>query len=124
MMLGWCAGGAVRFAAAAPELVLGEGIESTLSVSQATGKPAWATLSTSGLKAVRLPPEVTTVIIAADADEAGERAAQEAARRFIAEGRTAKIARPPVGMDFNDLLQMPAGVAVISDQRRRMKANG
>ena len=44
------------------------------------------------------------------------------ARRFIAEGRTVKIARPPKGMDFNDLLQVPPGVAVISDQRRR--ANG
>ncbi len=124
MMLGRCAGGAVRFASAAPELVLGEGIESTLSVSQATGKPAWATLSTSGLRAIRLPPEVETVIIAADGDEPGEEAAQEAARRFIAEGRTAKIARPPIGFDFNDLLQMADGVAVISDHRRRMKANG
>ena len=53
---------------------------------------------------------VETVIIAADADEAGEVAAQAAARRFIAEGRTAKIARPPQGMDFNDLLLKPENV--------------
>ena len=97
--------------------------ESTLSVAQSTGKPAWATLSTSGLKAVRLPPEVETVIIAADGDDPGEEAAQEAARRFIAEGRTVKIARPPVGFDFNDLIQLPAGVAVITDKRRRDKAD-
>ena len=124
MMLGKCAGGAVRLAPAGPELVLSEGIETALSVQQGTGLPVWATLSTSGLRSIILPPEVETVIIAADGDEAGEEAAQEAARRFIAEGRTVKIARPPRGMDFNDLLQMPDGVAVISDQRRRMKANG
>ena len=124
MMLGKCAGGAVRLAPAGPELVLSEGIETSLSVQQATGLPVWATLSTSGLRSIILPPEVETVIIAADADEPGEKAAQEAARRFIAEGRKVKIARPPQGMDFNDLLQMPDGVAVISDQRRRMKANG
>ena len=124
MMIGRCGGGAVRLAPAGPELVLSEGIESGLSVQQATNKPVWATLSTSGLRSVILPPEVETVIIAADADEPGEEAAQKAAKRFLAEGRTVKIARPPQGMDFNDLLNMPGGVAVISDHRRRMKANG
>ncbi len=122
MMIGRCGGGAVRLAPAGPELVLSEGIETGLSVQQATNKPVWATLSTSGLRSVILSPVVTTVIIAADADEPGEKAAQEAARQFIAEGRTVKIARPPKGMDFNDLLQLPPDVAVISDQRRR--ANG
>ena len=124
MMTGRCAGGAVRLAPTGPELVIAEGIETALSVQQAAGKPTWAALSTSGMCSIILPPEVETVIIAADGDEPGEKAAQEAARRFIAEGRMVKIARPPRGMDFNDLLQMPDGVAVISDQRRRMKANG
>ena len=93
-------------------------------VQQATGLPVWATLSTSGLRTVILPPEVKTVIIAADADGPGEKAAQEAAQRFIAEGRTVKIARPPRGMDFNDLLLMPENVEFISDHRRREKVNG
>ena len=122
MMIGRCGSGAVRLAPAEPELVLAEGVETGLSVQQATNKPVWVTLSTSGLRSVILPPEVETVIIAADADEPGEEAAQKAAKRFLAEGRTVKIARPPKGMDFNDLLQVPPGVAVISDQRRR--ANG
>ncbi len=122
MMIGRCGGGAVRLAPAGPELVVSEGIETGLSVQQATGLPVWATLSTSGLRAIILPPEVKTAIIAADADEPGEKAAQKAAKRFLTEGRTVKIARPPKGMDFNELLQVPTGVAVISDQRRR--ANG
>ena len=110
MMLGPCSGGAVRLAAAGEELLLAEGIETALSVLQATGKPTWACLSTSGLKAIILPPEVKTVTIAADGDGAGEKAAQEAARRFYTEGRKVKIARPPDGMDFNDLLMKPGNV--------------
>ena len=113
MMLGPCTGGAVRLAAhagAGAELVLAEGIETALSVLQATGKPTWACLSTSGLKAVILPPEVTIVTIAADGDEAGEKAALEAARRFYVGGRKVKIARAPDGMDFNDLLMKPGNV--------------
>ncbi len=104
--------------------MLSEGIETGLSVQQATGLPVWATLSTSGLRAVILPPATTVVTIAADGDEAGEVAAQAAARRFIAEGRTVKIARPPKGMDFNDVLLLPGNVGLISDHRRRMKTNG
>ena len=110
MMLGRCAGGAVRLAPAGPELIVGEGIESSFSVAQATGKPAWAALSTSGLKAVVLPTEVRTIIVAADGDDPGEKAAQEAARRFVAEGRAAKIARPTRGQDFNDMLMQPENV--------------
>ena len=110
MMIGRCGGGAVRLAPTGPELVLSEGLETGLSVQKATGLPIWATLSTSGLCSVILPPEVRTVIITADGDEPGEKAAQVAARRFIVEGRTVKIARPPQGMDFNDLLLKPENV--------------
>jgi hypothetical protein len=110
MALGLIGVGAVHLAATTEELVLAEGIETGLSVLQATGKPVWACLGTSGLKAVILPPEVKTVIIAADADEAGEKAAQDAARRFYLEGRDVKIARPPAGMDWNDVLQLPDNV--------------
>jgi DNA primase len=77
MALGPIGAGAVHLAAPTEELVLAEGIETALSVLQATGKPVWACLGTSGLKAVILPPEVKTVVIAADADEAGEKAAQD-----------------------------------------------
>ncbi len=39
MMIGRCGGGAVRLAPAGTELVLSEGIETGLSVQQATGRP-------------------------------------------------------------------------------------
>ena len=74
MMLGPCRGGAVRLAQARDVLMVGEGIETCLSVMRATGKPAWAALSTSGLRALDLPDTVREVIILADGDEAGEAA--------------------------------------------------
>ena len=111
MMLGPCQGGAVRFAQAEREMAIGEGIESSLSVLQVRPDlPVWATLSTSGLKAVWLPTEVESVIILADGDDPGEQAAQAAAQRFAAQGRQVRIARPPRGMDFNDRLLQPANV--------------
>jgi len=54
-----------------------------------------------------LPPRplASTVIIAADADPVGMQAAQDAAVRFVREGRRVRIAAPPTGTDFNDILQ-------------------
>ena len=51
MMLGPCRGGAVRLAEPGDVLMVGEGIETCLAAMQATGHPAWAALSTSGLRA-------------------------------------------------------------------------
>ena len=104
MMLGPCRGGAVRLAAAGEVLMIGEGIETCLAAMQATGHPAWAALSTSGLRALDLPKEVRDVIVLADGDEPGEAAARDCAWRWRREGRRVRIARPPQGMDFNDML--------------------
>jgi hypothetical protein len=104
MMLGPCRGGAVRLAISSAVVMVGEGIETCLAAMQATGLPAWAALSTSGLRALQLPPEVQEVIVLADGDELGEAAAQECAWRCRQEGRRACIARPPVGFDFSDML--------------------
>ena len=104
MMLGPCRGGAVRLAVPTGKLMVGEGIETCLAAMQATGSPAWAALSTSGLRTLLLPAEIDEVIVLADGDEPGEAAALDAARRWMREGRTVRIARPPTGMDFNDVL--------------------
>ena len=113
MMFGPCRGGAVRLAPAGETLMIGEGIETCLSVMQTAALPAWAALSTSGLRGLVLPPGVREVIVLADGDDPGEQAAQSAALRWTREGRTARIARPPQGLDFNDvLLGRVAGGAV------------
>lgn len=106
MMLGPCRGGAVRLAPPSEPLMIGEGIETCLAAMQATGYAAWAALSTSGLKTLDLPRSVADIIIIlADGDAPGEVAATVAASRWAREGRRVRIARAPVGMDFNDLLR-------------------
>lgn len=104
MMLGPCRGGAVRLAEPSDILMVGEGIETCLAAMQLMSKPAWAALSTSGLRSLVLPRSVLSVIVLADGDPPGEAAAQDCARRWKREGRRVQIARPPSGMDFNDLL--------------------
>lgn len=104
MMLGPSRGGVVRLAAVGRLLMIGEGIETCLSTMQATRLPAWAALSTSGLRAAELPAEIAQIIILADGDAPGEAAAQDCAARWSAEGRRVSIARPPSGHDFNDVL--------------------
>lgn len=104
MMLGPCRGGAVRLGTVGPLVMVGEGIETCLAAMAATGFPGWAALSTSGLRSVELPASVSEVVILADGDDPGEAAAADCARRLQREGRHVRIARPPRGMDFNDVL--------------------
>jgi putative DNA primase/helicase len=108
MMLGPCRGGAVRLGEPGDMLMIGEGIETCLAAMQATGNAAWAALSTSGLRSLDLPRDVRDVIVLADGDDPGEAAARDCARRWKREGRRVRIARPPQGMDFNDLLTVGA----------------
>ena len=106
LMLGPVKGGAVHFAEPIPgqPLFVGEGIETCLSAMQARPCPTWAALSTSGLRSLVLPNSIRTrIVILADGDEPGDAAAQACRARWMAEGRRVGIARPPRGMDFNDL---------------------
>ena len=105
MMLGPCRGGVVRLGEPDAVLMIGEGIETCLSAMQAVGNAAWAALSTSGLRSLDLPRGVRDVIVLADGDEPGEAAARDCAQRWKREGRRVRIARPPQGMDFNDMLK-------------------
>lgn len=115
-MAGACAGGAVRLAPVNDHLVVAEGIETGLSVQQATGIPTWAALSTTGIKALILPelPLASDIIIAADNDTSrqGQIAAETAAERWSLEGRKVRIALPPIpGTDFNDML-LEGGISI------------
>jgi len=103
-LLGPSHGGAIRLTAPAASLMVGEGIETCLSALQATGRAVWSALSTSGLRSLPLPDEVTEVIILADGDDRGEAAARNAANRWRREGRHVRIARAPPGLDFNNVL--------------------
>ncbi len=118
-MMGPVMGGAVRLAAAGEELAITEGIETGLAVQQATGEPTWAALSAGGIRKIELPqlPLAREVIIAADHDEAGERAAEAAAKRAHGEGRVVRICKPPTaGKDFLDLLLNSEGTETCPKQ--------
>jgi putative DNA primase/helicase len=102
-------GGAVRLACHRLdlELIVGEGIESTLSAMQLFGLPGWAALCAPGIEALELPSEIRRVVIAGDndANHVGQRAALSAQERWANEGRSIRILLPPkTNTDFNDLL--------------------
>jgi putative DNA primase/helicase len=109
MALGAISGGSFRTAPADLQLVITEGAEDALTLWQALGIPAWATLGASNLATVWLPPLplAREVIVAVDTDTAGEKAALMARARFAKEGRRVRLMRPPPGSghkDFNDML--------------------
>ena len=107
--LGPVGGGAVRLGEVRPDtwLCVAEGIETALSVTTACGIPAWAGLSAGGIRALVLPSKARMVLICADNDAngVGQRAAAEAAQRWLAEGRRVRIAMPPESdTDMADVL--------------------
>jgi putative DNA primase/helicase len=106
-------GGAIRLAPAGPEIVIGEGVETSASAGVLLGLPAWAAISAGNMATgLVLPPEVLRVVVAADDDgvnaqgrNPGIEAAEAAAARWQAEGRAVRIVKPMTpGEDFNDLL--------------------
>ncbi|MGB4952251.1 MAG: toprim domain-containing protein [Rhizobiaceae bacterium] len=106
-MLGSTSGGAVRLAEGGSRLVVGEGLESTLSLSCGLlESPAtlWAGLSTSGIRGLSLPEPPGKLTIAADGDQPGREAAYALAERAQALGWAVGILDPGTGFDFNDIL--------------------
>ena len=103
--LGRVHGLAVRFGnPAAGTLLVGEGIETVLSI--VTALPdivAAAALSAGSLGAFAPPPGTARLVIARDNDPEGERAAERLARRCARAGVAASILAPQGG-DFNDEL--------------------
>jgi hypothetical protein len=86
-------------------LVIGEGIETSLSAGLLTGLPAWAALSAGNMAAVHLPDDVREGWIASDHDAPGQRAAWQAADAFMAQGRAVQVLTPDTaGEDFNDII--------------------
>lgn len=102
---GWAERAAVRLPGHEP-LVLCEGVETALSIWEATGQEVWACLGISNI--ARAPvPDHATVIIARDGDAPGSKAEGQitrAATTLAMRGMTVLIATPPEDQDFNDVL--------------------
>ena len=102
--LGRIYGHAVRFGRPADgaSLLVGEGIETVLSLVTAVPEiTAAAALSAGSLGAFAPPPGVARLVIARDNDVEGEQAATRLARR-CARARVAALVVVPEGDDFND----------------------
>ena len=101
--LGRVHGLAVRFGdPAPPTLLVGEGIETVLSIVAAMPHTvAAAALSAGSLGAFAPPPGVRRLVVARDNDPDGERATERLARRCARAGVAARIVAPE-GNDFND----------------------
>jgi len=107
LMLGATAGGAVRLYGGAMRLAVTEGIESGLSLLcglLAGPASVWAALSTSGMRALRLPAQAEQLVIAGDGDQPGREAAHVLANRAHALGWRVSLIDPGEGADCNDIL--------------------
>ena len=110
--MGHLLGNAVRLTPHDEILVVGEGIETMLSMREAApGLPVWAALSSGHLGAVLLPEGLQRLYIAIDRDPAGQRAAERLSARAIEAGIGFQVLEPRLG-DFNDDLRAHGKVAL------------
>ncbi|WP_375683122.1 toprim domain-containing protein [Bartonella sp. AP31XZML] len=107
-MLGSVTGGGVHLSQANPKhLVICEGIETGLALlSGLLSEPVnlWASLSTSGMMRVNLPPTKGRLTIAMDGDDAGRKAGFTLAARAYSHGFEVFMMQAPKGTDFNNVL--------------------
>ena len=88
-------GCAVRLDEAAEEMLVGEGVFTTLSATEWFGLPGWALLSTRNLRVWSPPDGVSSVLIAADRGKDGEASAAQLQGRLVHAGVAASVALPP-----------------------------
>lgn len=103
--LGPFGSGAVRLGGIAPRLGLAEGIETALSASALFGLPCWASLGTERFALVKLPPEVTELMLFLDNDAGGRRAEALAREAFGHIGCVEAHYPKRAGADWNDVLR-------------------
>jgi predicted P-loop ATPase len=109
----WSDTSAVRLPGRTP-FILCEGVETALSVWQATGNETWACLGIANI--ARAPvPEGATVIVARDGDPPGSKADNQlrhAVTVLRKRGCIVTVAEPPSDKDFNDELVEGGDAAV------------
>lgn len=109
------AGAAVRLASAASEMLVAEGVITTLSAIERFKLPGWALMSADNLAAWTPPGGVRRVLIAADRGAVGQGAAERLRRRLSAVGLCARIRLPD--MPFGDWNEAAADAASQREER-------
>jgi putative DNA primase/helicase len=100
--------GAVRLAKAATVLGLAEGIEDALSAMQLHGLPCWAALGAGRMHRVGIPAEIQEIIVFADNDDVGRRAAERVVEAHQKKRRVTVVYPPERFEDWNDYLRAAA----------------
>ena len=80
--VGTITGAAIRLFSAGPVLGVAEGIETALAASLLHDVPVWACISAHGLQSVVLPDGVDRLLIFADQDQSGMKAARNLRDRY------------------------------------------
>ena len=94
---------AIQLDSAGPEMVVAEGVLTTLSASERFGLPGWALMSTRNLRGWSAPAGVRSVLIAGDRGADGERSAGVLAARLRGQGVRSRIVLPPAEYgDWNE----------------------
>jgi DNA primase len=102
LSLGRVRGGSIQLAPASASLVVTEGLEDGLTLAQEIDRPVWIAAGTTFLPSIVFPDVVSSIVIGADNDGAGETAARKAAASYAAGGRAVSIMRPSASFkDFN-----------------------
>lgn len=98
------AGVAVRLSSPEAEMVVGEGVATTLSAMTRFDLPGWALLSAGNLARWSPPAGVRRILIAGDRGRTGEAAAAALCARLRAMGKTAEVRLPPAPFgDWNEV---------------------
>jgi hypothetical protein len=110
MSLGPVKGGAARLAdwRITDTLAVTEGVEDALAYMQLTATPTLAACGAGMIKSMVLPKSITNVVIVADADDAGMKAASEAYDAFTSQGRCVRVVRPIGAKDPAELAERVA----------------
>lgn len=104
------AGSAVRFTPLAEEILVAEGVFTTLAAMARFRLPGWALLSTSNLRRWTPPPGVKRLLIAGDRGADGERSAGRLRDTAERAGVEAQVALPPTSAgDWRDVWAAECG---------------
>ena len=110
-------GAAVRLSPAEEEMLVGEGVVTTLSAMERFRLPGWALMAANNLAAWTPPAEVHRVLVAADRGRAGEGAAARLCRRLVREGIEVRVTWP--GPPFGDWNEVAVAEASQREERGR-----
>ena len=113
-------GAAVRLAAAAEDMLVAEGVATTLSACERFGLPGWALMAANNLAVWSPPAIVRRVLIAADRGAVGQGAALRLRRRLTGAGLEVRTVwpEPPFG-DWNEVAVAAAKERREGDEGRR-----